>query len=165
MWYDCGMSYSTANCRRCGAVFARAGANHKFCSQACKRGTSTCTQCGGSFVPKAHTKALFCSPECHYEYKTPTGTAIKDASTGYMIVKVPPNTPGSKRRSGRTRWMPEHRYVMQQHLGRPLTKNENVHHIDGNRENNAIENLELWTRPQPTGVRVVHCAGCTCTTR
>lgn len=37
----------------------------------------------------------------------------------------------------------EHRYVMENYLGRPLTSNEIVHHIDENKENNSIENLKV----------------------
>jgi len=40
----------------------------------------------------------------------------------------------------------EHRYVMEQHLGRKLKPTELVHHIDGNKKNNDISNLELTTR-------------------
>ena len=71
------------------------------------------------------------------------------SSSGYTLIYVPDHP-----RAYTKGYVPEHRHVMEQHLGRYLKPRENVHHINGIRDDNRLENLELWVKPQPQGQRV-----------
>lgn len=82
----------------------------------------------------------FCSRVCHYDFyrKNPDKHPLYKpegsiSSHGYVVVRVLKN--------GQSCQMRQHRYVMEKHLGRELLSNEHVHHINGNKIDNRLENL------------------------
>jgi hypothetical protein len=124
----------------------------------------TCEECGSTFHPSRNAAGRFCSPSCYYDWKVPVGT-VRAGDRGYTITKVPRGTLGAKLAGNRKgHWMWTHRFVMQQAVGRVLERHETVHHINGVRDDNRLENLELWHRKQPNGIRQAdyHCPGCRC---
>lgn len=78
---------------------------------------------------------------------------------GYVRVPIPRDHPFFEAMADGGGHVLEHRLVMAESLGRPLTKGESIHHIDGNRANNDISNLQLRTGNHGKG-SAFRCAEC-----
>lgn len=73
----------------------------------------------------------------------PVGSEYRRDADGYV-----------REKAATGRWAMQHRLRMEEYLGRPLLKQESVHHRNGDRQDNALENLELWSASHPSGQRV-----------
>lgn len=82
----------------------------------------------------------------HWKWK---GGRIIDKD-GYMTILIPKD----KREKYWKAYAYEHRNVMERHLGRKLFKHETIHHKNGIKTDNRIENLELWSKSHPYGQRI-----------
>lgn len=66
------------------------------------------------------------------------GGRMVDSHSGYVFIYKPDHP-----HAYRNKYVTEHRFVMEKHIGRFLESWETVHHINGIRDDNRIENLEL----------------------
>jgi len=83
---------------------------------------------------------------------------ITQNAQGYIMQHVERTSPFWQMAS-RSGYVMQHRLVMAQSLGRPLLDSESVHHINGDRTDNRIENLQLRQGKHGTGT-VMCCADC-----
>jgi hypothetical protein len=139
-------------CIKCSKDYIPSTAKQKYCSVACSApATKACASCGKEFH-NSHYSRRYCSYECYKESKIGKEDIT---ANGYVRRKVPLDTPGVNP-DGR---MMLHRYIMQKHLGRPLKDSEQVHHINGNKLDNRLENLQLRIGVHGKGI-VMRCFDC-----
>lgn len=113
------------------------------------RTTLPVRKCGVKGCDKKYQGKGFCAK--HYSYwrrGLDPHTYVSTKGDGHLSPQGYKYIPVNKKR------VAEHRYVMEQHLGRQLLPEETVHHKNGVRHDNRIENLELWSSSQPSGQRV-----------
>ena len=105
-----------------------------------------CAVCGTPFIGRIRTGRpvpRYCSRRCRAKEYNPIlaresaiqrGDALRGRGEGRTY----------RKRGGKH----EHRFVMEQYLGRKLLFTEVVHHKDGNRLNNDLDNLTILTRAE-----------------
>lgn len=120
-----------------------------------------CEICGRKFLfkPCRIKTARFCSRRCANKKISKTNVGRtgdksyhwkggRKQQEGYTLLYYPDHPFANSKG-----YIPEHRLVMEGHLGRPLLSTEAVHHINGIRNDNRVENLALFTN---TGYHLQH---------
>ena len=104
---------------------------------------SECQMCGKTFRPKNiknKTGKRFCSCECSIKYQVgennPSWKGGTIFSNGYKVVKID------------KKYKYVHQKIMEDNIGRKISKGEVVHHVDGNKLNNNIDNLLLLRKEE-----------------
>lgn len=153
-----GSASTTKNCVICAKEFLsyESLARVTTCSKECgyelrKRKHSTqreCPNCRSTFTVLAkHKQQKYCSPGCRNRmanYSRSLRAGWKEqGKSGYIATTIRGYT------------VMQHRVEMEKSLGRALKEYEHVHHKNGVRNDNRIENLELWIQRQPYGQRAV----------
>ena len=137
-------------CAFCGKTFHFKKKEAMYCSAKCSFAARSkpliCEICGAEFVrPPCHaTGHRYCSRECTSKamsiYNTgenhPNWNGGVWHSEGYIFNRVNGTYKGV------------HRLVMERHIGRKLSDDEIIHHLDGNKTNNSIENLVIVSRSE-----------------
>ena len=142
--------------RKPGTLSEKQWRLRRYCSLLCagvakklRRVSKVCVWCGKEFfVPKHLNYRKFCSVDCKIARDSQTGSKHKDWKGGRTIDEK--GYVRLRNRSQLSLYEYEHRKVLEEVLGRKLGKKEVVHHVDGNRLNNDIDNLRIMDRAEHT---------------
>lgn len=77
-----------------------------------------------------------------YQYKGQSCAWYKNKQ-GYVFTRL-------DRPDGTKQYLHQHQLEMMKYLGRDLFPNENIHHVNGIKDDNNITNLQLWYGLRPT---------------
>jgi len=139
--------------------------NHKFIFLLCKTCGVGKYICYSKRRTRKSCKACYVSSIPHpLRELSPAWKTGRTRMGGYVPIKPPLDDPIAKAMARKDGYVLEHRLVKARELGRPLKPAETVHHKNGNRSDNRVDNLEVWDGKHPAGTRNTdrHCAGCIC---
>ena len=136
-------------CSTCEREY-KPSSRHKDCPKCrAEKRKTPCVECG-ALCRYASERCVRCAGLAQKGKANPNWQGGKYYNKkGYIMIRCPWHPRGSAQ-SG---YVFEHILVMEDILGRYLVEGENVHHKNGVKDDNRPENLELWTRPQPVGIR------------